>query len=82
MNARKVMFILGAILLALVAAFVAVALFSHKKMETEKNRTRTEAARKVRHEPSRKEESSIQVDEQKEPGLKEEVLTQSENEIV
>lgn len=82
MNARKVMFILGAILLALVAALVAVALFSHKKMETEKNRTRTQAARSVRHDPTRKEESTVQVDEQKEAELKEVPITESNEELV
>lgn len=54
MNARKVIFIMGAILLALVAALVTVALFSHKKMESEKNRLKTEPARRARHDQEKK----------------------------
>lgn len=45
MNARKVILVLGVLLLALIAALVAFALFSHKKMEGEKNAAKTAPAR-------------------------------------
>lgn len=47
MNARKGLFILGGIALALIIAIVAVALFTFQKMENEKNVKQTEKARRI-----------------------------------
>jgi hypothetical protein len=48
MNARKVLSVLGIIVVVLVAAIVAISLFTFKKMESEANAKKTEAARRAR----------------------------------
>lgn len=45
MNARKILLILGGVIIALVAAIIAVSLFTIQKVEQEKNRARTKPAR-------------------------------------
>jgi len=81
MNARKIIFILGSIILALIAALVAVAVFSHKKMESERNQAKTAPAR-ARRWAEKVDQQITQVEKPVEPEPVEEVvLTQSENEI-
>jgi hypothetical protein len=51
MNARKIIGILGGIIALLIATVVAFALWSIKKLESEKNANRTAKAREARHKP-------------------------------
>lgn len=50
MNVRKVLLIIGGVIVLLVAAMFAVALFTIQKMESDKNRARTQKARERRWE--------------------------------
>jgi hypothetical protein len=62
MNARKALFVLGGLIIALIVAVVAVALFTIHKMESEKNRAKTEKARQRRWaNPQESETSELKV---------------------
>lgn len=70
MNARRTLLILGAVILVLLCATVALAIFFHKKLETEKNQAKTANARNARW--TKKDQSDQPEPEQeiKEPDLK------------
>lgn len=51
MNARKIIGILGGILALLIVSVIAVSLWAIKKLESEKNASRTAKAREARHKP-------------------------------
>jgi uncharacterized protein YpmB len=61
MNARKVISILGLVCLVIVLSIIAVALFAIKKVETDANRQKTEAARRARwsREPQKANEGAL-----------------------
>lgn len=71
MNARRLLLILGIIALVLIGAVVTVAIVLHKKMESEKNRTRTQAARTAPRKPKDQEPDSTNEVETQQTGSEE-----------